>query len=324
MRSSHALLAVIAVLVAVVLGWWLVGGESGDGGEPAAVETAVDAGRAHGAGAPAEDEPAAEALPAPSGGGVERTAVVGAAAEPRDVAAPRDLRRRVVGRVVDRGGRPVEGASVRLDLGAVLALADEHDLPVGLALEDEATTDAEGRFALTEPPRGRLRLSVRAAGYAPLVQRSLTLPPEGEHDLGDLELAEGALLSGRVVDAAGRPVEGARLFDAHGQEGFVTTGMRSARPLAVTLADGSFRVESLACGGRSSASACPTRSTRTACSRGWRSARASRSRGSSSRSRPRRRSPAASWASRTSSQASWTCAPCASWRAGSRTWSARR
>jgi hypothetical protein len=108
------------------------------------------------------------------------------------------------GRVVDRAGRPVAGAEVRV-LGAA---AGEAAL---LPLRDRYTSGAAGEFAFVAP-EGAV-LEARHAGYAPgreavdfavRVSRRLTLTlSPGEARAGEASIA------GRVEDAAGSPASGA-------------------------------------------------------------------------------------------------------------------
>lgn len=154
---------------------------------------------------------------------------------------------RVEGRVVDRAGRAVAGARV------VAAKPLAFNLEDGQLQEPpraEAATDGDGRFSFPVEP-GSWLLTVRAAGFAPLARPEVPVPAGETHDLGELALSAGALLAGRVVDAVGAPVPGARLIDAS-SAGPVFGGEallgRAREPLAVTAADGTFRVEELACG----------------------------------------------------------------------------
>lgn len=77
-------------------------------------------------------------------------------------------------------------------------------------------TDEGGEFALLNPKPGRIMLTVTSPGYAP--QMRLV---ELDEDQGSLEfrLSPGGVVRGRVVDRAGRPIEGAPVQCAtwHGQ-----------------------------------------------------------------------------------------------------------
>ncbi len=139
--------------------------------------------------------------------------------------------RRITVTVVDAQGRPVAGARV----GADYARGKDADDPPPAA-PPEARTDGAGRAPLGPLAPGRA-LSVRVE------------PPAGATDLlpaladlteaGDLRvvLPPGFVAQGRVVDAAGRPVEGAAVWSG---------GPPFARKHAVlTDAEGRFRTAPL-------------------------------------------------------------------------------
>lgn len=148
-----------------------------------------------------------------------------------------------------------------------------------------AATDAEGAFAFSVPP-GEYAVGASAAGYVgpqvaydlieaewmngpaegerlPAPKNPLALRPdrvalvEGENPPVDLPLGTGVEVRGKVVDAAGRPLAGARVeFSQRGPEGAKVEDMswdagdfgcgvladgRTTRAL-VTDADGNFRI----------------------------------------------------------------------------------
>ncbi len=98
----------------------------------------------------------------------------------------------IQGTVADETGKPVAKATVHL-------LRTEEDRP----LRKQSETDAAGhfRFVVTEP--GGVTVFAEAAGLAPK-----SLPVETERGLKpvSLTLAKGRMVTGRVVDAAGKPV----------------------------------------------------------------------------------------------------------------------
>ncbi|HYO12549.1 MAG TPA: carboxypeptidase-like regulatory domain-containing protein [Thermoanaerobaculia bacterium] len=107
----------------------------------------------------------------------------------------------VTGRVLGPDGAPVPGAEVR----ALLAPSGNrfHSLAA-----PEVKADGEGRYRLEGIPEGRRSI----AASHPELQRAvkdLDVRP-GENRL-DLQLGQGFPVTGRVVDAEGRPVEGARV-----------------------------------------------------------------------------------------------------------------
>ncbi|MEO0326186.1 MAG: carboxypeptidase regulatory-like domain-containing protein, partial [Myxococcota bacterium] len=107
--------------------------------------------------------------------------------------------RSVSGQVVDAGGSPVPHAEVAAwALGA--APSDRPQVQADVPLQ-RVRADAEGRYRLTDLPRGPLRLLARGARHAPAV---LSLPP-GVLTAPDLVLAAGSVLAGQVLRPDGRP-----------------------------------------------------------------------------------------------------------------------
>jgi hypothetical protein len=155
----------------------------------------------------------------------------------------------LTGRVVDAEGRAVVGAVVR---GAALLDpwidGDSVGLggPRGRAL---ATSADDGSFALRGLRAGALRLTVRAAGHVPVDDRSRLLSEWTAGELGTIVLAPAARLTGRVVDAAGRPIEDAALLPVDGEQASRLAALGwLPRPLARTDGEGRFRVDELAPG----------------------------------------------------------------------------
>lgn len=105
----------------------------------------------------------------------------------------------VRGTVHDRVGRPITGAIVRQ--------RDRFD-------EQEATTDAEGRYALRIPRNDDECLRCCPPGFA---QRSITVDTRGGGEIRapDVVLAPEGIVRGRVIDEDGRPVAGARAQPGH-------------------------------------------------------------------------------------------------------------
>lgn len=150
------------------------------------------------------------------------------------------------GQVVDRFGAPIAGARVlaAADTGLALDLELEREFP--WMKRQRTETDAEGRFRFEAVDPGTLQLAVRAAGFAPHQQRGVAVPPT-DTELEPIVVARGAILSGLVVDADGRPVGGARIVRAELDEG-MPFFLAEREALAETGADGRFRVDQLACG----------------------------------------------------------------------------
>jgi RNA polymerase sigma factor (sigma-70 family) len=97
----------------------------------------------------------------------------------------------VTGRVMDREGRPLVGATVRL---------------LNRSQGPSLKTDADGRFRFQGAPAGERTLAVEAAGHAPgarSVRVHDGLPPI------EFRLGAGRIIRERVVDPQARPVAGA-------------------------------------------------------------------------------------------------------------------
>ncbi len=125
----------------------------------------------------------------------------------------------VEGVVLAPDGRPVEGAAVALGARGPRF----HDPRV--------STDGEGRFRHGGVERGPTLLTVQAEGYAPEL---MEVHVQGAMEPVEVRLAQGSILRGRVVDAQGGPISGARVS---------VSGWRGSRTLqwrAQTDADGRF------------------------------------------------------------------------------------
>ena len=106
---------------------------------------------------------------------------------------------KIHGLVTNPEGEPVAGATIRArNYGSM-----DRDQ------ERTATSDTDGVFRLSGLPHELIVLRVRADGYTTFVLRGAR-PGTEEPIL--IELKTGALLTGRVVDAAGRPVAGASVL----------------------------------------------------------------------------------------------------------------
>ncbi|MFN0008646.1 MAG: sigma-70 family RNA polymerase sigma factor [Planctomycetota bacterium] len=150
------------------------------------------------------------------------------------------------GRVVDPAGNAVAGALVKIgERGGGIV-----DLPNGLraSIPDPVpvTSDADGRFTYAgDLQPGVHDVTVSARGWP--LWRGHVEAVEGAKGHVDVVLAEPAKIEGRVVDASGAPVAGARVVAAVEHRGgwyfepFPT-------PRAKTDADGKFRLDWIAPG----------------------------------------------------------------------------
>jgi protocatechuate 3,4-dioxygenase beta subunit len=219
------------------------------------------------------EEPAHEAIPdsparaasdaAPTPGAVELTAAVGATPEravevvptasaPGRVETPgsEGKAQRVSGRVIDAAGKPVPNALVYAAAGGMfddLALDEADPVEMPWFQRADTRTDSAGKFALAPKLHARVRIAVRAGGFAPLdVERTIS---ETNPEVGDLILQAGVVLEGRVIDHLGRPVAGAELRRRRvGSGPLVFFAGRGGAVAAKSDASGAFRIDTLAVG----------------------------------------------------------------------------
>lgn len=157
---------------------------------------------------------------------------------------------RVSGRVLDESGKPVANALVYAAAGGGfddLALDEIDPAEMPWFRRADARTDSAGRFALAPRIHARVRLAVRAPGFAPLdLERTIA---ETNPEVGDLVVQRGVVLEGRVIDHLGRPVVGAELRRRRAGSGpMAFFGGRGGAVVAKSGADGSFRADSIALG----------------------------------------------------------------------------
>jgi hypothetical protein len=131
-------------------------------------------------------------------------------------------------------------------------LGDDEKL--GLAGEElEQTTDGEGRYRFAHAPPGTLWVQARAQGRATRTASGrvdAAASDAGPAVMDDLWLPEGGSASGRVVNADGNPVAGARVV-IHAVDNL--DGAHSDRyGTSVTTSDagGGFRFDGIAAGTR--------------------------------------------------------------------------
>jgi RNA polymerase sigma factor (sigma-70 family) len=107
---------------------------------------------------------------------------------------------RISGHVIERGGGPVRGATVRLQSDALIKP------------ESRVTTaDVEGAFLFRNLSPGSFRLSARSGALVGVAPHKVTVALAGAATNVVIELSRGLAIAGRVVDAVGKPVPGARV-----------------------------------------------------------------------------------------------------------------
>src|SRR5690606_15235011 len=119
----------------------------------------------------------------------------------------------IVGRVVGVSGGPIEGAVVagRPAFGRSGRTFEEWQRD-WVELGGTTTTGADGAFRLVVGGRSiEIELQVRVRGHV-MLERSFLRPVAADVDAGTLRVEPGAVISGRVLDPGGRPVEGARVL----------------------------------------------------------------------------------------------------------------
>jgi len=243
MRRGPAIVLTLLLSV-VVVGFWL--GRSGPVDVFAPEEPPSPALRSSIPPDPAAGDPP-PALPARAGG----------------PESPSDPALVVRGRITDSEGRPVRGASVRVDSG-------KYFYPVGGDSADGqwAPADAEGWYVAPLPEAaGRERtfeVLVKAPGFAPGVSGRREIPSGARALDADVVLAPGVTLEARVVESGTNvPVPGATIYvmresrernfvqldGAYPSHGFGTFGFpRDLPPAAVTDAHGRISLPDFAPG----------------------------------------------------------------------------
>ena len=154
---------------------------------------------------------------------------------------------KVSGRVVDASGNGIAGAEVSVEDREGWG---RWPRPVS----DTATTDGEGRFAIADAPSGTLFARATAAGRAPGEAEVGNAGPGRAREGIVITLTDGGSLRGRVLDAQGTPVAGAKVAftpapdEDRGGPGRGRRRMDAAAAVAPVTsgADGSFVIDSLA------------------------------------------------------------------------------
>jgi hypothetical protein len=150
----------------------------------------------------------------------------------------------VAGLALDADGRPLARAALEIELTAPQGVRPD-------AAPATTTTDADGRFRFeidgsAAGPAARAALTVREDGAVPRAGQTPLgdVSGRGTTDLGDVVLRRRVFAGGRVIDAAGAPVPGARVV-VHSSVAHATTpGAGGPGRLGEAVADagGSFLI----------------------------------------------------------------------------------
>jgi protocatechuate 3,4-dioxygenase beta subunit len=110
-----------------------------------------------------------------------------------------ELRRGCVvhGRVTDRGGTPIQGATVVLLVGA------------GGTSSQRGTSDEQGHYRITGLPPDHYRTFAKHPRFKRTAGADAPLPAEGDEARIDILMEPGARVAGTVTDEEGRPISGA-------------------------------------------------------------------------------------------------------------------
>ncbi|MCB9931924.1 MAG: carboxypeptidase regulatory-like domain-containing protein [Planctomycetes bacterium] len=145
----------------------------------------------------------------------------------------------VIGRVIsEEDGNPLQGASIEL------RQANQW----GGWSQRSGSTDAEGRFELTEVEPAAYTIRVHMAEYAPLELPGQAVEAGARLDLGDLKLNRGLSLSGVVVDTDNNPVAGASLRLSQPGENFGWMNRDNEISSATSATNGEFALRGVSQG----------------------------------------------------------------------------
>ncbi|HSR67998.1 MAG TPA: carboxypeptidase regulatory-like domain-containing protein [Acidobacteriota bacterium] len=129
---------------------------------------------------------------------------------PEDTSQPLEivlLRTGVIsGQVVDAAGRPLAGVNLRLKYRQS---EQQEDFNATFHLPD---TDQEGRFKATNQRAGDYRLEATPEGDGPHRSEIFTLEEGEEEEIRLVVREKPVRVSGLVLDASGRPVDGAKVY----------------------------------------------------------------------------------------------------------------
>ncbi|MBE7559605.1 carboxypeptidase regulatory-like domain-containing protein [bacterium] len=219
-RAVYALLTVVVIVVALVVGLQLASERRGPSYTPVAPASLPPAG-------PPGVTPAPVATPAtPSAATPEVVAATQASLPPMPgrAAGQRPL---VYGRVQNDRAQALAQARVVLWRARNAADRSVHALA-------ETRTDGEGRYFLEAPGPGHYTVVADAFGFSPLAESRLRFAASDEVAQVNFTLSAGNLIAGQVLGTANDPIEGALVTAADSPD--VSVRKRPARLLMVPRA----------------------------------------------------------------------------------------
>lgn len=147
------------------------------------------------------------------------------------------------GRVVDAGGKPVQGAEVRVapkEAGLLgNARVQIRMATLGQNERPDAASGADGSFVVRGLAEGEYSATVSRDGYARKTSSGLSVRAGTENVWPPITLQNGVAIAGFVRDTKGQPVPGAQVFG-------ISLGDGGRPQLSTTDVEGRFRVDGLA------------------------------------------------------------------------------
>ncbi len=153
----------------------------------------------------------------------------------------------IPGTVVDKDtGQAIAGATVRFRFLKIRREPGEpNDVPPELVFRDVGKFTFTLPDGITDPKYYLLERSAEHPDYQTLGQTMISLSdalngePKHAHDfLRRIELAPGAVVTGKVIDLDGKPARGVPVFSGDNRQGYQNGGLHKT----VTDADGRFRL----------------------------------------------------------------------------------
>ncbi len=152
--------------------------------------------------------------------------------------------RSATGRLTGPNREPLVGAAVWVRKAPSSGDAKTMELAAWTRAGDvvEASTDAMGQFVAHDLGPGHYTLEASASGYATTRGFSFEIPATAvETDLGEIVLDLGAPIEGRVTDATGSPLQGARIF-VESARLFASSDTGDTAPAAYSDRVGAFKI----------------------------------------------------------------------------------